>query len=287
MDPTPLLNACLLAFQTAEPEFENVPHAPSWLLWLYGLQSLLLIPGLCLWVWMLVDCIRNEEDRNLWLWILIFFNAIGSVLYFLFRWLPRRRRFTRTMTAWFSRGRTLGRLQAAAHQIGNPHQFVQWGEALREAGQLAQARHAFEQALAKDPQNLPALWGIAQVEQQQGNFAQAREHLQTILSIDASYKFGDVSLAYGRALTELQDETAARQHLEQHVSRWTHPEAIVRLSVLLIKQGETAAARQRLSGLLIDMQGCPRYFARQNSAWTSQAKKLLRTLPPESSPFLS
>lgn len=257
---------------------DATPHS-----WIYSLVSAVFPFGFLvlggLWLWMLIDCLRHDEDRQTWMWLLIFLSFPGALVYFFVRWLPRQQRLQKSLFGWMTRGRKLGRLQAAAHHIGNPHQYVELGEALREAGKIDDARVAFQKALEKDARNLPALWGAAQVELTAKDFTAARQHLKTILDADGTYKFGDVSLAYGRVLVELNETPEARTHLEKHLSRWTHPEAIVRLSVILIDQRETATARTRLEGLLLDMQASPRYFIRQNSQWTSQAKKLLKALP--------
>jgi hypothetical protein len=41
------------------------------------------------WLFMIYDCIRNEPERQLWLWILIFINVPGAFIYFVTRWIPR------------------------------------------------------------------------------------------------------------------------------------------------------------------------------------------------------
>lgn len=46
-----------------------------------------------LWLWMLIDCIRNETDstqRVLWALIIFFLPCIGSLIYLVIRKLPRK-----------------------------------------------------------------------------------------------------------------------------------------------------------------------------------------------------
>lgn len=171
------------------------------------------------------------------------------------------------------------RLETAAEQIGNPHQFVQWGDALREVGKLDQAARAYERALAKEPVNLPALWGAAQVAVSQKRFADVGTLTRRILDKDPQYKFGDVSLAYGRALNELGESDAARVHFEHHAKRWRHPEALYLLSQLYVTQGQPQLARQQLLGLIQDINGSPVAIARKFGRWKSRARQLLRKLP--------
>ena len=100
-----------------------------------------------------------------------------------------------------------------------------------------------------------------------------------VLDQDAQYKFGDVSLAHGRALVELDELDAARTHLQQHVRRWRHPEAMYLLARLCANQGDTTAAREHLSGLIQDINGSPAAIGRKFGRWKSRARQLLRKLP--------
>lgn len=242
-------------------------------------QPLALI-AIGLWIWMLVHCARYDPERNLWLWILFIGNVPAAFIYFLVRWLPNARVSGRP-SFWgrWSKSRQIPRLEVAARNIGNAHQFVELGEAYRETGKADRAADCFGRALQKDPQHMPALWGAAQVELQRQNFAKARPHLEQILAKDGTYKFGDVSLAYCRTLYSLNENDAARERLEQHLKRWTHPEAYVLLASILIDRGEHEPAREHLEATLSDLRGGPAFFARQNRGWARKAKKLLSRLP--------
>src|SRR5205807_82122 len=108
---------------------------------------------------------------------------------------------------------------------------------------------------------MPALWGAAQVELARQNFTTARSHLEQIMARDETYKFGDVSLAHCRALVSLNETDAAFTRLEQHLKRWTHPEAYVLMAQVLIDRGQHAAARSHLEATLSDLRGGPAFFA--------------------------
>jgi len=236
--------------------------------------------GAGFWIWMLVHCIRNDPDRNLWIWILLIGNLPGALVYFFVRWLPGRT--ANEAPTYFKRwtsGRKLAKLEHAARHIGNAHQWLELGDLQRELFKPAAAADSYQKALKKDPLYLPALWGAALADIDRQQDTTAKQHLQTILSRDPSYKFGDVSLALGRTLVKLNDSPAARTHLEQHVQRWTHPEGIVLLATLLADAGEAAEARNRLEAMLSDLAAAPAYFARQQRRWGRQARALLKRLP--------
>jgi hypothetical protein len=257
----------------------QVDPSATWMFVIYEIiASLMTAPYILFWIWMLVHCYRTEPDRQFWIWILIIAQPIGTLAYFFLRYLPSKEFPTPSFLRRWTRGRELARLETAAHQIGNPYQFVQWGNALREVGLLDHANEAYSQALRKDRENIQALWGSAQVAASQKRYADLRSLTRQVLDNDPQYKFGDVSLAYGRALKELGELEAARGHLEQHVKRWRHPEAMFLLADLCAIQGETKAAQETLQALIQDINGCPKAIARKHGRWKSRAKQLLRKL---------
>jgi hypothetical protein len=216
----------------------------------------------------------------MWLWILFIGNVPAAFIYFLIRWLPQARFSDNSSLLYrWKKGREIPRLEVAARNIGNAHQFVELGEVYRETGKIDRAAECFQKALQKDSTSMPALWGAAQVQMQRQDFAAAKSHLEQILARDESYKFGDVSLAYCRTLVLLDEADAASGRLEQHLKRWTHPEAYVLMATVLIERGQHAAARNHLEATLSDLRGGPAFFARQNRGWARKAKRLLAKLP--------
>ena len=241
----------------------------SWILWLP------------FFLWQLIDCFYAEPDRYLWMLIILLVNPgfpAGAGLYFALRWLPRHRaRWIGKPSRWTKQAE-LSRLEAAALQIGNAHQYVQWADLLREVKAWKQARTAYQAALEREPGSLPALWGLAQVELATRRFAEARRALEPIMAADSAYKFGDASLAYGRALMELKDRDAARLHWAAHVKRWRQPEAVVRHAELLAEAGDSAEALRQLDLLLIDARIAPSFFHREHGRWIRRARSLRRRL---------
>jgi hypothetical protein len=146
---------------------------------------------------------------------------------------------------------------------------------LREAGRNGRALDAYRRALAKEPHNLAALWGAANLEFSDGATAAAKEKLATILERDPAYKFGDVSLLYAKTLRALSQSDEARAHLEQHVRKWRQPEALYLLGTICVEQNDPQQARQYLQGLIIDLDSSPRAIARKHVFWRSRAKRLL------------
>jgi hypothetical protein len=230
------------------------------------------------WLWMLWHCLRTEPDRSTWVWIMLIVPGIGPILYFVVRYLPSSDfRAPKFLGRW-TRGRELARLEAASAQIGNPYQFILLGDALREVGRYDESAGAYARALQKEPENLQALWGAAQVAGVKKEHGRIRDLTRQILDKDPRYKFGDVSLAHGKALVDLETKHEAMSHLEQHVRQWRHPEAVYLLATLYAEQGNKQGAKSHLQSVLHDISGSPAAIARKHGRWKSRAKQLLRKL---------
>lgn len=263
-----------------DPAFHQIDPELLWLTAIFQiLFSLLTIPYLVFLIWMLIHSYRNEPDRFFWTWVMIVVQPFGAIAYFILRYLPSKEFPAPAFLRRWTRGREILRLETAAEQIGNPHQFVLWGDALREVGNIDKAREVYVRALKKEPQNLQALWGSAQIATAQKQYEEVKSFTRQILDQDPQYKFGDVSLSYGRALNELKDYEAARTHFENHVRRWRHPESLYLLAKLCVAQGDPTAARQNLQALIQDINGSPYAIARKFGRWKSLARQMLRKLP--------
>ncbi|MGE3313925.1 MAG: tetratricopeptide repeat protein [Planctomycetaceae bacterium] len=265
-------------FDGVDPEIYARQYAPFLIIeWFFGTALGLIVTAFT--IWMLIECYRKDPDWGTWMWLILAFPGIGPGVYFFVRWLPGNNyRAPASLRQW-TKGSELTRLEAAAQRIGNPYHHIQLGDALRDVGKLDQAGPSYAAALAKEPANLQALWGAALVDIHQKSFESARERLARVLEIDPQYKFGDVSLAYGRTLAQLGRVDDSVTHMEKHVRRWRHPEGLYLLAMLYQDKGRIPEARAQLDALLVDIATSPRAIARRQTMWKSKAKAMLKKLP--------
>ncbi len=230
-------------------------------------------------IWMAIWCLRHDPERGVWLWIILIVPFVGPPIYFLARWLPGANIAAPGVMQRLTRKRDINRLRIAARQIGNPYQFIELGDALRETGQWDQSLDAYLQALEKDPENPQALWGASCGQFRSKQFETAHDNLARLLAIDPAYKFGDVSLLFAKTLHALGRSEEARAHLEGHIKRWRHPEALHLSACLYADGGKADKAREQLQGLIMDIDASPSAIARKQSVWKSRAKAMLKRLP--------
>lgn len=230
------------------------------------------------WVWMIFDCARNDPERNTWLFILILLNIPGAILYFLIRRLPQLNLPGSPYFRRWSRRQDLWNAEAAVRNIGKAHQYVALGHVLSEIQRFDQAVEAYQQALDKEPKNTHALWGLATIAMHNKQFAIARDHLKTLLTLEPDYKFGEASLLYGQALFAVEDWAAVEPHLEKDLKHWGHPEAAIMLAKIQVNRGETAAAQTALETLIFKLKSSPRFYYRQKRHLIGEAERLLRTI---------
>ncbi|NER33124.1 MAG: tetratricopeptide repeat protein [Oscillatoria sp. SIO1A7] len=238
---------------------------------MYELIGLLIVIFM---IWMVVDCIQNEPERQIWIWLLIFLNIIGAIAYFCLRYLPRLDLNNYNSTYQ----QKLWQAEAAVENIGKDHQYVELGNILYEMGMLERSASAYQTAIEKNPQNLKALWGAAQVALKMKKRKAAKKHLQILLKIEPDYKFGDASRLYAKTLIAMGHVNTARKRLEQNVKRWNNPEDRFLAAELALEQGDNKAARKHLKTMIGNLKGSPSFHYSQNTHLIKKAEKLLKKL---------
>ncbi len=227
---------------------------------------------------MIFDCVRNEPDRQTWLWLLIFLNGAGAAIYFVARVLPRLNVPTPSFLKRWPLKQKLWHAEAAVRNIGKAHQHVVFANLLLEVDELEQAKEHFRQALAKESQNTDALWGISLIELRKKQFVSAKEHLQLLLKKDSQARYGDASLQYGKTLFELQEWDEAKAHLKVDIQEWSHPEASWLLAQIQIQQGQNDQALEVLDKMLFKVRSSPSFHYNRHRALIIKTERLLKTL---------
>jgi len=236
-----------------------------------------------LWIWILVDCVRNDPDWRSWIWLLVFIPWIGALIYFAVRKAPRMRvrvpaiplirRWTRRHEIWSA--------EADARNIGNARHHIRLGDLMIDTGQYDKALEAYTAALERDGQDPRSLWGVAAMAERNRQFDRARDCLARLAQQDPDYRSGEATLAYARVLLEQQNTHLARTQIERYLAKWSRPEAKVMYAQILRDDGDPQRASEMLTDLLVDVRSMPTFAQRDPAtrAAVRKAKKLRRSMP--------
>ena len=248
---------------------------------IYSFLGPLSLLGTAFWIWMLYDCLKNGTRSGYsWIWIMLFLNVIGAGLYFFIVWLPNHPNAFGGMP-WLTRGKlrnALWQAEAEVKNIGKAHQYLKLGDIHYQMRNLEDAEQAYNTALEKEPKNVKALWGAACVAMDRQQLAAARQHLQTLLSIQPEFSYGDASLAYSQVLHQMEDVDAAQIHLQEHVQSWSHPPAYLMLAQIHQQRGDFAQARETLETVIIKIKSSTQFQYRKNQKFIRQAERMLAQL---------
>jgi tetratricopeptide (TPR) repeat protein len=231
------------------------------------------------WMLMIFDCVRNEPKGSSWLWLLIVLNFPGAVVYFVARKLPYLNLPMPNFFKQWTMRDALWNAEAGVTNIGKSHQYVTLGNILFEMGKIDRAAECYQEAVRKEPGNTHALWGCGMIEMERKNFDLARGYLNDLLRQDRDYKRGEASLLYGKALYELKQWSAAKEHLDADVKLWSHSQSFLLLAKIALNcDGDRVAARNYLETMLARVKASPRYNYRRNQRFVRSAEKMLKSL---------
>ncbi|MEL6439434.1 MAG: tetratricopeptide repeat protein [Cyanobacteria bacterium J06621_8] len=231
-------------------------------------------------MWMIWECVRYDPDSRTWLWLLIFLNFPGAVIYFCARKLPNLH-FSVTLPRFLQlrlRQKEIWRAEADVLNIGNAHQYIILGDLKRDLGLYEEAKDAYQQALDKEPQNLKALWGLVLVEQEANNLECVKQYLQQILKIKPDYEYGDGELLYIKTLLELGEKETVEPLLLKCIKVWNKPEARLILAETYIEQNKIEEAKEILKKLIFSIRSSAKFHYKRNQHFEKKAMKILKNL---------
>lgn len=225
-----------------------------------------------------VDSIRVGAG---WYWCLIIFGfpVIGPIAYFLVVRSPMLgARNAVLMSPGVARRlqakRRLREIQVQLFNWRGPGLLVEAGEELLVLSKYREAEAHFREAQENGAAPEDVNFGLAQVLQVQGRFAEAVPLLEKLCEIEPDARLGEGPLALARSLDESGRREEAEAVLRRVIERRSKIEAQVRLARILLQKGETQEARQLLSEIAAESAALPRYLKRRYRKWIRAARSL-------------
>jgi hypothetical protein len=233
-----------------------------------------------------------RTGRNMvWLFVLLMFPFLGSLVYFFAEFLPEMRhsgvarKSVRVVNRLVDPGRALREAQLAFDRTPTVDNRARLAEALMARGDFDVAIEQY-QACATGPYAKDAKFrrGLARAQLAGGWFAEAADTLSRLLADDPSQGQGEASLWLAQALAQSGDEAGALAAFER--ARQSHPstETDCAYGLFLARIGRTEAARPLLEGVLHNARVGTATSRELNREAIDQARAALKALDERGAP---
>jgi len=216
----------------------------------------------------------RKRPETYWLFVIIFFGGLGAIAYFLVEGVDYRS--VNVTLHGPSRRRRIHTLQALIRDNPSAGNYEELGELLLTERKYAEARAAFDAALAQRTDSIDPFYrrGIAELEL--GDHAAAIADFERVVKQEPKYDYSRARCLLAQALARAGRTAEAEVLFDQLVSSTTSPEATIGAAEFYAERGRTREARELAETLLARRATMPAYQKRRDRAFLRRAGKLLR-----------
>ncbi|MGA1989155.1 MAG: tetratricopeptide repeat protein [Candidatus Sulfotelmatobacter sp.] len=223
----------------------------------------------------IVHFIRRRPNF-FWLWVILF-SWVGALVYIVVEVIPDAG-LLRSSFQVFPRRRRIQELQRIVLDNPAAGNYEELGLLYLDDGNFAQAKAAYDRAIAARADSVDAFYrrGVAEVEL--GDFAAAVPDLERAVSSDPDYDFhrGKGLLGWAYAQTGQNEKADAMFREATRIS--TISETYYHYALFLQSQGRAVEAREWARKILDKRPTMPGYLRRRERPWFRKADALLARL---------
>ena len=226
-------------------------------------------------VYFAVHAVRTGRERQ-WLFIIVIFPGVGSLIYFLSEYLPDMKQAARIRkrTAPTNSPKHLRYLQDQVEITPSVKNKKTLAEAYVHSGMFEKAILLFEDCLQglheKDPFILE---GLCCAHFFIGDFETAKIRLLELKKWRGDATHNDFDLLLARAYEELGETDAAMEEYSRLARYFSGAEAPCRYAMLLKRIGKGEAAKTIFSKIVKDARLSPKYYQEEQKKWINIARK--------------
>lgn len=257
----------LLLFAVAAEAQEG--EGRSFMQYLFGYGFILQILAIAHWA-------KRGRDR-FWIWIIIIGGAVGALAYFIVEGLPDWQDMKRSFTGP-ARRRRIAMLRAMILDNPSAGNYEQLGELLVQQKKWAEARDAYDKAIAARSDSLDSFYwrGVAAFEC--GDDEAALRDLQYVVQSQPKYDYCRAQTLLARALARSGRTGEAMNAFERLTGITTAAEVLVSAAEFFAANGREDDARTLVDGILARRPTMPAYQKRRDRAYLRRASRLARKL---------
>jgi hypothetical protein len=230
--------------------------------------------GFILQIAAIVALAKRGSDRY-WIWIILIGGVIGAAAYFIVEGLPDFSKM-RNSFAGPARRRRIKVLRAVIRENPSAGNYEELGELLSEEKKWADARAAFDQALAQRTDSLDPFYRRGVAAFQLGDDDAAIRDLTHVVGKDPKYDYSRALCILGQAQARGGHTPEAKETFERLMRTSTAAESLCAAAEFLITQGRFAEARELTETILARQMTMPRYQKRRDRKWLGKARQLQR-----------
>jgi len=221
-----------------------------------------------------------KTGRNMmWVFVLLFFPAIGGLAYFLVELLPElrgsraARNIGRSMSKAVNPDRDLNQAAQNLAVADTVQNALRLANECLDKGRYAEARDLCAARLKGVHADDPALLhGLARAEFGLGNYAAVIEALDKLKAANPGYRSPEAHLLYARAQDESGHKAEAEEEYEALCGYYPGPEPFVRLGLLAKAGGRSDRARELFQRVVDESRVAGRHYNTLHKEWVAIAK---------------
>ena len=243
-----------------------------------GFLSYLLYPwGIILQGLAIVHFIRRRPDTY-WIFIILFLGPLGAIVYLLVEALPDVGLLGQSFKV-FPRRKRIGELQDAIRDNPSAGNYEELGGLYMDNGDLAEARAAFDKAIAARADTLDPFYRRGVCAILLGDAAAALPDLERAGSKEPDYDFLRAAGLLAHAYAQTGQKEKAEALFRQVTITSTSSETYLNFADLLASEGRNAEAREWAQKVLDKKSSMPGYLRRRERPWFRRAKEMLKRVP--------
>ncbi len=243
-----------------------------------GFLSYLLYPwGIILQGLAIVHFIRRRPDTY-WIFIILFLGPLGAIVYLLVEALPDVGLLGQSFKV-FPRRKRIGELQDAIRDNPSAGNYEELGGLYMDNGDLAEARAAFDKAIAARADTLDPFYRRGVCAILLGDAAAALPDLERAVSKEPDYDFLRAAGLLAHAYAQTGQKEKAEALFRQVTITSTSSETYLNFADLLASEGRNAEAREWAQKVLDKKSSMPGYLRRRERPWFRRAKDTLKRVP--------
>jgi hypothetical protein len=243
-----------------------------------GFLSYLLYPwGFILQGLAIVHFIRRRPETY-WIFIILFLGAPGAIIYLFVEALPDIGLVGQSFKV-FPRRKRIRELEAAIHDNPSAGNYEELGDLYMDDGKFAEARAAFDKAIAARADTPDPFYRRGVCAIQLGDAAAALPDLERVVSKESDYDFQRAAGLLAHAYTQTGQKEKSEALFRQVTITSTLSETYLNFAELLASEGRNAEAREWAQKVLDKKPSMPGYLKRRERPWFRKANEVLKRVP--------